>query len=246
MARTTFIAAAAGGLVLAIALSANAQQANPAAAPAAPKNTTSTINAARENSTQPPQPQSQQFAQAGDYTQPPAQPVSLGDLARSIRANKKSEVKAVRIVDNDEIPSVGDKGGDSSPSGGVASGAASKGKVVLMDFWATWCGPCRDSLPDLKQLVNSMGSNKLEVISVSEDTNERAWHDFTSANAMNWEQQRDTTHRLMQQYGVSALPTYVLLGDNGAVLQRYVGEDTQNSLADRIGPDIQKALASNR
>lgn len=243
MARTTFFAAVAGALILTIALGANAQQANPAAAPAVPKSAPSTINAAQANSTQ---PQSQQFAQAGDYTQQPAQPVSLGDLARSIRANKKSEVKAVRIVDNDEIPSVGDKGGDSSPSGGVASGAAWKGKVVLMDFWATWCGPCRDSLPDLKQLVSSMGSDKLEVISVSEDTNERAWHDFTSANAMNWEQQRDTTHRLMQQYGVNALPTYVLLGDNGAVLQRYVGEDTQNSLADRIGPDIQKALASSR
>lgn len=236
MAQATFFAAAVGALFLALAPGAKAQQANPTGASDAPKSVPATTRAAQSNLAQPPQ-----LALTDVDALEPNQPVSLGDLARAVRANKKSEAKAVKIVDNDEIPSVGDRSGDSR-----TDRAASKAKVVLMDFWATWCGPCRESLPDLKRLMRSIGSDKLEVISVSEDTDERAWSDFTSSNGMNWQQQRDASHRLMQRYGVSALPTYVLLGDNGAVLQRYEGEDTQNSLVDRIGPDIQRALAASR
>ena len=49
------------------------------------------------------------------------------------------------------------------------------GKVVVLDFWATWCPPCRESLPELKELTKEYPSEKLAVISVSADENESQW-----------------------------------------------------------------------
>jgi thiol-disulfide isomerase/thioredoxin len=242
MKRKPFLAGAAGALMLAFCVGAPRQATAQQSAPPTPA---------------PGQAASQAAAQPGQTT-PPAtadsgQPMSLGDLARMVRAQKKSSVKAVKVVDNDDILSAGGGAGEKAPDVAIATGPGQssslgqmKGKVVLMDFWATWCGPCRESLPDLKRLIATYGSDRLEVVSVSEDEDESAWRNFTARNQMNWTQQRDAGHRMMQQFGADALPTYVLIGDNGVILQKYVGEDTDFPLVDRIGPDIRRALGASR
>jgi|HubBroStandDraft_4_1064222.scaffolds.fasta_scaffold09153_2 thiol-disulfide isomerase/thioredoxin len=175
-----------------------------------------------------------------DTTQPGA-PLSLGEIARLARAKKSSQPKSVKIFDDDNMVRAPLSAGEKAP-GFASDGSSGGGKVTLLDFWATWCGPCRHALPGLKQLASVYGGNGFEVISVSEDEDEGAWHDFVAQNGMNWTQQYDGKHQMARQYGASALPTYILIGKDGTVVQQWVGDDPGAPVLERIGPDIKKAL----
>lgn len=166
------------------------------------------------------------------------QAMSLGDVARLARARRASQPKAIRIFDSENMPHAPLGSGEKAP--GLDS--TDHGKVTLIDFWASWCGPCRHSLPELKQLEAVYHGSDFEVISVSEDEDEDAWHSFTIENSMNWPQRLDGTHQMMRQYGATGLPTYVLIGRDGNILQQYVGYDPEVPLIERIGPDLKKAL----
>jgi thiol-disulfide isomerase/thioredoxin len=171
----------------------------------------------------------------------PELPMTLGELARRERARKSTQPKSVKIFDDENMPRAPISTGEKAP-GFADSGSSSSGKVTLLDFWATWCGPCRHALPGLKQIQSVYGSDQLEIISVSEDDDEGAWHDFVAQNQMTWTQRLDADHQMMRQYGASALPTYVLIGKDGAVVNQYVGDDPDVPIIERIGPDLKKSL----
>jgi thiol-disulfide isomerase/thioredoxin len=171
-------------------------------------------------------------------------PMSLGEAARILREKKNSQVKSVKIFNDDNMPHAPLSSGEKAP-GFAGQRSSSGGKVTLLDFWATWCGPCRHALPGLKQLQAVYGADKVEVISISEDEDEGTWQSFVAQNQMNWTQRIDSDHRMMQQYGASALPTYVLIGKDGNVVQQYVGDDPGEPILQRMGPDLKKTLDGN-
>jgi peroxiredoxin len=82
------------------------------------------------------------------------------------------------------------------------------------------------------------------VISISEDDDESAWQAFVSSHNMTWPQRRDSDGSIQSQFGVNALPTYVLIGRDGTVLQKFVGEAPAESIVERIGPDLKATLAA--
>ena len=171
------------------------------------------------------------------------QPVSLGELARRVRTQKNSQAKAVRIFDDENMPRAPISAGEKAPDfSGQGAGSSSSGKVTILDFWATWCGPCRHALPGLKQLQAMYGGSQVEVVSISEDEDPAEWSSFVAQNQMNWTQRLDSNHQIMRQYGASALPTYVLIGKDGTVLQQYVGDDPNDPIVERMGPDLKRSL----
>jgi thiol-disulfide isomerase/thioredoxin len=183
-----------------------------------------------------------------DNSAQPEQLMSLGDLARLARAKKENETKAVRVIDDDNLPRnggginvVGSAPGD-LPASGSGSSTSHTGKVVLLDFWASWCGPCRESVPDLKALQRTYGRDQLEVISVNEDKDENAGRSFAADNGMNWNVQFDPRGETAREHGVSAFPTFILINAEGHEVQRFVGEDSSEPLASRIGPYLNKDL----
>ena len=100
------------------------------------------------------------------------------------------------------------------------------------------------SLPNLKRLQAVYGGGDFVVVSISEDDDESAWRSFVSGNQMNWPQRLDSDSSLQSKFGVSALPTYVLIGRDGSVIQKFVGESPAESIVERIGPDLKASLAA--
>jgi thiol-disulfide isomerase/thioredoxin len=189
----------------------------------------------------PASPGSNAFAQNGTTYIEASQPASVADLARASRARKATQAKSVKIFDDQNMPHAPIAEGQQAP--GYSSGS-SGGRVTLIDFWATWCGPCRHALPGLKQLQSIYGSDQIEVISVSEDEDEDQLRSFVANNGMNWTQKRDEGHQMMHEYGATALPTYVLIGKDGHVVKQWVGDAEDQTLVDRMGDDLKSSLSA--
>ena len=94
-------------------------------------------------------------------------------------------------------------------------------KLTLLDFWATWCGPCIKELPVIVQLYNDYKDKGLEIISISIDNNEQVWQSFIQKNNMSWLQvisKKGESDDIGKLYGVSAIPYMVLINSNGEVI----------------------------
>ncbi len=120
--------------------------------------------------------------------------------------------------------------------------ASLRGRTVVLDFWATWCGPCVKSLPELKDLRRAWPDERLALISVSVDDDDAAWRAFVARHGMTWPQHRDVEHALVQRFGVRAFPTYVLIDPEGAIIARVLGLNPQRSVVARVRAALQPLL----
>jgi thiol-disulfide isomerase/thioredoxin len=115
-------------------------------------------------------------------------------------------------------------------SGEVVGGShwdlsAQRGKVVLVDFWATWCPPCLRSIPDLIAMQNKFGPRGFEVIGISLDRGGDAIvAPFISRTGINYPVLVDGQARFARSYGgVEAIPTFYLVDRNGRIAAHVVG-----------------------
>ena len=108
-------------------------------------------------------------------------------------------------------------------SGEKISLDALKGKVVLLDFWGTWCAACRVSLPLLKSMAASVDPEKVIVISIDEDDTKEQWEQFVDRNKMNWSQVYDGDHSMRGAFAVDGFPRYFVLSKDGIILAQFKG-----------------------
>ena len=101
-----------------------------------------------------------------------------------------------------------------------------QGKVVLIDFWATWCGPCREALPHVQHIAAKFAGQPLVVLSVSLDTDEAKWKTFVAQHNMNWPQTRDGGFEspLSREFQVNAIPHTFTIDADGVLQDEHVGD----------------------
>jgi cytochrome c biogenesis protein CcmG/thiol:disulfide interchange protein DsbE len=103
--------------------------------------------------------------------------------------------------------------------------SALKGKVVLLDFWATWCPPCKAEIPHFKELYDQYRGKGLEIIGVALDEGgEKDVAPFAQQNQINYPLAAAGAQQLAQAYGgVRGIPTTFLIDKQGKIAKKYVG-----------------------
>jgi thiol-disulfide isomerase/thioredoxin len=132
---------------------------------------------------------------------------------------------------------VGDKFPELAPAGLVMLGGGDKlpdlrGKVVLVDFWASWCAPCKASFPAMGKLQVDYSSRGLEIVAVSVDDNRTAAANFWKKMAAPFRGVHDSAKKLVSEVGVPAMPTSYLIDRGGRV--RLVQEGFHGDASDRV------------
>ena len=102
-----------------------------------------------------------------------------------------------------------------------------KPKATLLDFWATWCGPCRKTLPVLANIYKKYGDKGLEIIGISEEPLETLNAFYEKQHASPYPLYRDKTKDLWRRYGIRAVPTLMLLDKDGYIKQVWSGAPTE-------------------
>ena len=110
------------------------------------------------------------------------------------------------------------------------------GKVVLVDFWASWCGPCRREMPNLVDAYKQYKNKNFEIVGVSLDRNNEDWVKAIKQLGITWPQMSDLKFwdcEGAKLYAVSSIPHVVLIDGNGIILARGLhGEELQKKLAE--------------
>lgn len=119
------------------------------------------------------------------------------------------------------------KKGDSFPKLAKLEGTVPdlEGKVVLVDFWASWCGPCKRSFPALKELHERFGKDGLVVIAISLDEDKADMNAFLKKTPVPFTILRDPKSKLAERVGVESIPMGFILDRTGKVHDIHIGFD---------------------
>jgi thiol-disulfide isomerase/thioredoxin len=112
-------------------------------------------------------------------------------------------------------------------SGDMVRSGDFKGKYLLLDFWTSWCEPCRANNPVLKNILDKYHHSKFELVSISLDDNADKWKAAINKDSMNWINISDlkaANSDVVIDYGINAYPTYILIDPKGNVILRTENE----------------------
>jgi peroxiredoxin len=106
---------------------------------------------------------------------------------------------------------------------------AFRGRVVLVNFWATWCEPCRHEMPSIQRLRDRLGEKRFAVLLVNVDEPEARVRRYVDEVRLDLPIVLDTGKRVTSQWGVKVLPSTFLIGPDGRVRYRLIGDMDWNS-----------------
>ncbi len=122
--------------------------------------------------------------------------------------------------------------------------SAYRGKVVLLDFWATWCDPCRDEIPRFVQLQNELGPQGLQIIGVSMDDEAGPVKDFYRQFNMNYPVAMGDA-KLGDEYGgILGVPVSLVIGRDGRIYAKHVGATSIQTFDDEVSALLKNPSSS--
>ena len=127
------------------------------------------------------------------------------------------QYRAVEL--GEEVPDFTLRKDDGQP----ASLADFRGKIVVLNFWASWCGPCVDELPSLKQFAQRYADTDVVVLGVSLDEDPDAYKEFLTKYDIQFLNMRNPSHSVSDQYGTFKLPETYIISRDGHLLNKIIG-----------------------
>jgi len=127
-----------------------------------------------------------------------------------------------------------------SYDGKIVDTSQMRGKVILIDFWASWCGPCREFAPTVKALYDQYHNSGLEVIGINLDTNSQAFNTFVSMEKLTWPHYydgRSWDNKISRNYNVNSIPRVWLINKKGELASTDAWMDTQRMVAALMAED---------
>lgn len=148
------------------------------------------------------------------------------------------EMQMIQTELNRVIPEIGQPFADvqlvnNSGSSVKLSDYAGKSKCTLIDFWASWCRPCLEEMPNLKKIYAAYKGKGLEIVGISVDEDKNEWLDAVKKFGMNWVQLADDQRQAGEAYGLTAIPHTILLDQNGVVVAKELrGKELEDKIAE--------------
>jgi peroxiredoxin len=123
-----------------------------------------------------------------------------------------------------------------TPEGKELALSSLKGKVVLIDFWASWCGPCRKEMPNVVKAYAKFKNKGFEIFGVSLDQDKARWIEAIQKDGITWPQVSDLKQwqsSVVRQYNIQGIPYTVLLDREGNILAKNLrGEELEKKLTE--------------
>ncbi len=112
-----------------------------------------------------------------------------------------------------------------------------RGKYILLDFWASWCGPCRKANPDLVKIYTEFNKMNFTILGVSLDRDKQEWLDAIKKDGLTWMHVSDLKHfenGVALQYGIAAIPQSVLIDPSGKIIAKNLLPDDLRSKLNEV------------
>ncbi len=152
---------------------------------------------------------------------------------------KKDFIDKINQIRNLSVGSMAPEIALPDPDGNIVKLSSLRGKYVLIDFWAAWCGPCRREIPNVVKMYQKYGGKDFEILGVSLDRKKEDWVKAIKDDGMKWKQVSDLKYfnsQAAKDYNINAIPATYLIDKSGKIIDKNLrGEALDDKLAQLFG-----------